>query len=131
MTPDLDPLWWIIAVAAGGALGGLLRHVVYLIIEHRGSSVFPVPTFTVNLVGSFVIGLLIGLYQAHDMDVFWVWVFAGGTCGAFTTFSSFSSDWLRLNREGRKLMGAAYVAMTVVFGIVLAGAGFYLGGTVI
>lgn len=131
MTHDLDPCWWILAIGAGGGVGSLMRHGVYRVLEHRGVTTFPTSTFTVNLVGSFLVGLFVALGTSEFLDPFWAQLLIGGTCGAFTTFSSFASDWLRLNRQKRRLLGACYVLMTLVFGIALAGAGLYVGGKIL
>ena len=120
MIDQLAILPWVTAVAVGGALGGLLRHGVYIAIEHRRIPTLPISTLTVNLVGSLLIGFLVGLGRRELLDPFWVVLLVGGTCGAFTTFSSFVADWLRLQRQGRRGLGVVYVVLTVVAGIGLA-----------
>ena len=120
MIDQLAILPWVTAVAVGGALGGLLRHGVYIAIEHRRIPALPISTLTVNLVGSLLIGFLVGLGRRELLDPFWVVLLVGGTCGAFTTFSSFVADWLRLQRQGRRGLGVVYVVLTVVAGIGLA-----------
>ena len=118
------------AVAVGGALGGLLRHGVYIAIEHRRVPDFPVASLTVNLVGSLAIGFLVGLGRHELLDPFWMVLLVGGTCGAFTTFSSFTADWLRLQRQGRRGLGVVYVGLTVVAGIGLAFVGISAAGLI-
>ena len=128
MIDELPMLPWVAAVAAGGAVGGLLRHGVYLAIEHRRVPDFPISSLTVNLIGSLLIGLLVGLGRRDLLDAFWMVLLVGGACGAFTTFSSFASGWLRLHRQGRRGAGALYVIVTVVAGIGLAFVGMSLAG---
>ena len=130
MTPPLEPGMWILAVAVGGGVGALLRHSVYVVKQHLGMTTFPASTFTVNLVGSFLIGIFAALGTSGQLGPFWTELLVGGACGAFTTFSSFAADWLRLNRNKRRLLGLGYATMTIVFGIALAGAGLYLGGKI-
>ena len=120
MIDQLSIISWVTAVAAGGALGGLLRHGVYLAIEHRRVPDLPISSLTVNLIGSLLIGFLFGLGRRELLDAFWVVLLVGGACGAFTTFSSFTADWLRLQRRGLRLAGVAYVILTLVAGIGLA-----------
>ncbi|MCH2173912.1 CrcB family protein [Myxococcota bacterium] len=124
----MNSLAWTFSIVLGAAGGALLRHASYLWIEARGHGSFPLPTFFVNLVGSFLIGLVVSLGSAGVLDRFWVELLAGGGCGAFTTFSSFSADWMRLNRTGHFGLGAAYVALTLGVGMALAALGLLLGG---
>ena len=130
MIDQLAILPWVTAVAVGGALGGLLRHGVYIAIEHRRIPTLPISTLTVNLVGSLLIGFLVGLGRRELLDPFWVVLLVGGTCGAFTTFSSFMADWLRLQRQGRRVLGVVYVVLTLVAGIGLAFIGMHAAGMV-
>lgn len=130
MIDQLSIISWVTAVAIGGALGGLLRHGVYIAIEHRRVPAFPISSLTVNLVGSLLIGFLVGLGRRELLDSFWVVLLVGGTCGAFTTFSSFTGDWLRLQRQGRRLTGVVYVLVTLIAGIGLAFAGMRAAGLV-
>jgi fluoride exporter len=89
---------WI-AVAAGGALGSLVRHAVNVATTARWPT-FPVGTIIVNVVGCFVIGLLAGLIATRRLHFPFYWrefVFVG-FLGGFTTFSTFSLETLVLAR---------------------------------
>lgn len=86
-------------VGTGGAVGAVLRYLVAnLILRWRGSTAFPTVTVVVNVVGSFVLGLvLFGGASSETM------VFVGvGLCGAFTTYSSFSVQTVRLWEDGMR-----------------------------
>lgn len=120
-------LSWMVSIAIGAIGGAFLRHAAYLYIERRNQTVFPVPTLFVNLVGSFLIGLFTALGTSGAIDRFGIEVLVAGGCGSLTTFSSFASDWMRLNRGGHKWLGILYVALTLVFGLGLAALGLVLG----
>ncbi|WP_331235825.1 fluoride efflux transporter FluC [Natronorarus salvus] len=81
-------------LGTGGAIGAVLRHLVYQLLVDQD---LPVPTLVVNVVGSFVFGLVV--FGGAASDTFF---FLGiGACGAFTTFSTFSYETVRLWQEGR------------------------------
>lgn len=117
---------WAIAISIGAAGGALLRHGSYSWIERRYAGVFPVATLFVNLLGSFLVGLIVGLAASGNLDPFWLKLLATGGCGSLTTFSSFSADWLRLNRAGRLGLGLVYVGLTLALGMALAAGGLVL-----
>ena len=120
-------LSWTVSIAIGAAGGALLRHGAYVYIERRNRSIFPIPSLLVNLLGSFLIGLFISLGASGVIDRFGLELLVSGGCGSLTTFSSFSGDWLLLNRSGRKLLGLVYVALTLIFGLAFAAIGLAAG----
>lgn len=108
-----------LAVGAGGAVGALSRYAVGRAIERRA-----VDTALVNVAGSFLLGVTLGL-EVGDPASLAVGV---GFCGAFTTFSSFAVDTVRLAEDGapgRALLNAAgtlaAALAAVVLGIEIAG----------
>ncbi len=112
-------------VAAGGALGSVLRYGVSCLLgQARG---FPWGTFTVNLLGSFLIGVFFG-YMAKNPNLGsgTVLFLSVGFCGGFTTFSTFSKEGLQLLQVGNYLMLLLYLAGSVILGIALAALGYFL-----
>ena len=83
-------------VGTGGAIGALCRHYVAAWVEVER---FPLGTLTVNVVGSFVLGLV--TFASPDADL--LLLVGTGACGSFTTFSSFSFDTVRLWETGSRL----------------------------
>ncbi len=76
-------------VGAGGAIGSMARYATALLI---GARMFPFATLTVNVAGSFIIGVLLGLSMKSNIsDNTWKFL-AVGVCGGFTTFSAFSLE---------------------------------------
>lgn len=107
------------AVFAGGGLGSVMRYGVQLLMHERITAYnFPWATLTVNIVGSFMIGLFYALSARLNLSDEMRMFLTAGLCGGFTTFSTFSNDNLLMIRQGEGLMCVVYVAISVVAGIV-------------
>ena len=120
----------ILAVALGGALGSVGR---YLVVDGMGrltGPAFPWGTMTVNGVGGFAIGLLAGLFAAHQGLAEWRYFLVTGVLGGFTTFSAFSLDAVALAQRGAWADAALYVGGSVVVSLAGTVAGFWLARTV-
>lgn len=115
------------AVAAGGALGSLLRFWMTGWIGELTGPRFPWHTLIINVLGSFVIGWF-GTLTAERLPIhadarIFVMV---GICGGFTTFSSFSLQSLDLLRTGEIALGLVYVGASVLLCLTAVTAGFLL-----
>jgi CrcB protein len=113
------------AIAAGGALGGLVRAAaVKLAPLHEGS--WPWATFCVNIAGCLILGYAVTHLLGRRRPPLLALAFVGvGICGALTTFSTLELELARLIHDGHGSLAAAYAAATLVAGagaIVLAGA---------
>lgn len=114
-------------VGLGGAAGSIARYGVGLLISKFAGQQFPVATFTINLVGCFIIGLLYGILQRNTWLTDTVWLIAAtGFCGGFTTFSSFALDGIILTRNQLISSALIYTLLSVVLGIFLCRAGIWL-----
>jgi|TARA_B110000908_G_scaffold46216_1_gene56290 CrcB protein len=105
---------WI-AVAVGGALGAMARYAVSTWIFQVSSHKFPYATLTVNVLGSFVMGILFVIIierSALPVEMRSLWMI--GFLGAFTTFSTFSLDALGLWQNGHLFVALLYVLATVI-----------------
>jgi fluoride exporter len=111
-------------VALGGGIGAALRHLTGLAALRLFGPSFPWGTFAVNILGSFLMGLLVELLARRfgasaEMRLF----LATGILGGYTTFSAFSLDTIVLWERGALLLAAGYVVASVVLsiGALLAG----------
>ncbi|MDP6635517.1 MAG: fluoride efflux transporter CrcB [Phycisphaerae bacterium] len=117
----------LLCIALGGAAGALSRYGVGQAVRRFGVE-FPWGTLCVNLVGSFLIGLIAGV-QMTLADSVRMRLFAAltvtGFLGAFTTFSAFSLESVSLVRREQFVLAGANVLVNCVFGLLLAMAGFW------
>jgi fluoride exporter len=112
-------------VALGAAVGAPLRFVVDRLIQRRARSAFPWGTLVVNVAGSFVLGVLLGgTAWFSDAAVLAVGV---GFCGAFTTYSTFGYETVRLLDDGSKTLAAANVLVSLTLGLGAACLGWLVG----
>ena len=118
----------ILLVAVGGAAGSVCRYLTGLAMTRWLGNGFPWGTITVNIVGSFVIGLLTELIARKvSMPMETRLLLVVGFLGGFTTFSSFSLDTMALFERGESLSAFAYVAASVLFSLGAAFGGLALG----
>lgn len=114
----------IMMLAAGGAIGTLLRYSVSGLTHRVMTGMFPWGTLAVNLIGSFIIGLLWGLFEIQNISSnFRTFLFVG-ILGGFTTFSTFALESLHLMRDGEMKLALSNVLASNILGILLVFAGF-------
>ena len=122
----LDILKNTIMVGCGSFIGGAARYLVSIAMKTVGKG-FPWGTLVVNLVGCLIIGLLWGFFSRNSSESSsWALFMTVGICGGFTTFSTFSKEALMMLQAGNFMSLMAYVAISVIAGIALVAAGFYL-----
>lgn len=118
----------IASVAVGGAFGAVARHLINISPLANTAGKFPLPTFVINVVGSFLIGLLFVIF-GERMEVsenVRLAIFVG-FLGAFTTFSTFEMEIFALARDRLTMMAILYLVLSVVVGFVGVSAGVALG----
>ncbi|GAA2338251.1 MULTISPECIES: fluoride efflux transporter CrcB [Streptomyces] len=113
---------WLLVVI-GGMVGAPLRYLTDRAVQSRHDSVFPWGTFTVNVIGCAVLGLLTGAATAGAASPELRLLLGTGLCGALTTYSTFSYETLRLAEDGARGFAVANVVVSVATGLGAAFAG--------
>ena len=116
---------WLLVIA-GAVVGAPLRYLTDRAVQARHDSVFPWGTFTVNVAGCTILGLLTGAAAEGAASAHLQLLLGTGLCGALTTYSTFSYETLRLTEGGARLYAVANVVGSLAAGL---GATF-LGDTV-
>jgi fluoride exporter len=110
-------------VGTGSFIGGILRYVISLSAQNRMLSTFPFGTFTVNVIGCFLIGIILGAGEKINLSPDTRLFLATGICGGFTTFSAFSQETFSLLRDGQVAYAVLYILASVVIGLLATIAG--------
>lgn len=114
----------IIVVAVGGAIGAVGRHLIGTYISKSFSGSFPMSTFLINIVGCFLMGLLMSsVVQKEIAETTWRLFLCVGVLGGFTTFSSFGYEALSMLYAGKTMMAGLYAGSSVIAGLFSAGTG--------
>ena len=120
----------VLIVFLGGGLGSIFRYLINLLIKNQEGE-FPINTFLVNMVGSFLIGILFGYLNENNYVNNNVMLFLViGFCGGLTTFSSFTYDSYELISFGKIFYLIIYNFLSVIIGIALVFFGFWLSKSV-
>jgi CrcB protein len=119
--------WVLPCVALGGFVGAPTRFLVDRLVADRIESDLPLGTFAVNITGSLLLGLLTGLGIAHHVPPPVEALVGTGFCGAYTTFSTWSYETVRLLSEGELLEAGVNAVVSLLVGLGAAGAGIALG----
>ncbi|HHW38594.1 MAG TPA: fluoride efflux transporter CrcB [Bacillales bacterium] len=118
---------WLIGF--GGAMGAAVRFLLGDFINKKWAQktklyMFPLGTWIINISGSFLLGVIAKYHLSNSIEE-WVWYFVGvGFCGAYTTFSTFGYETIRLIEAKKMGMAIIYVLSSLVVGIVFALMGF-------
>ncbi|GAB7088446.1 fluoride efflux transporter CrcB [Marinifilum fragile] len=114
----------LLLIGMGGFLGSISRFLVGQALHRFFDTVFPIGTMTVNIVGSFIIGVVYSLAERDNLISPEIRMFlAVGFCGGFTTFSSFAFDKLNLLKDSGFLYLSLYLGGSVFLGLLAV----YLG----
>ena len=111
----------LLLVALGGAVGSVLRYLLSGI-----NTSFPWGTFAVNILGSLLIGIFVGLVSKGFLSPEMKLLMVTGFCGGFTTFSTFANESFGMMKAGDVLQMALYVGVSVVIGILAVWGGMAL-----
>ena len=114
-------------IGAGGFLGSVMRYGSNHLMIKLFETTHPIGTFFVNILGSFIIGLVLGIFEnGASVSHNWKLFLAVGFCGGFTTFSSFALEnfnFLQSNQFGLSLM---YMSVSLIIGLAAVYFGFWI-----
>lgn len=113
----------ILLISIGGFFGAICRFQLSQLMNKKQPKKIPVGTLFVNLTGSFLLGLLIGMDSSEHIKL----LIGTGFMGAFTTFSTFNLEAISLLQSKAKSKGIIYICLTYSLGIILAFIGYSLG----
>jgi CrcB protein len=117
----------IVLLLAGGATGTVTRYAVSGLTHRYFDGTFPIGTLVVNLIGSFLIGLIWGLWETSNISSNTRTFIFIGILGGFTTFSSYTIETLNLFRDGEIKLGLTNILANNIIGLLLVFIGFILG----
>jgi len=114
--------WHFLAVGLGAAAGAWLRWLLALWLN--GPTTWPWGTFAANLVGGYLIGLLLGVIAAHPDWPMWIRLATvTGFLGGLTTFSTFSAETVAMIERGALLEAGGYAALSLIGSLMFTGLG--------
>lgn len=116
----------LLMVMIGAAVGAPSRWLLDQAIQSRHDSVFPWGTWFINVVGSLLLGLILGAAHHGSVSTTVVALAGTGFCGGFTTFSTFGYETVRLTQDGARLAAGLNILASLVVGLIAATAGWYL-----
>ncbi|MEL1242768.1 fluoride efflux transporter CrcB [Flavobacterium sp. DGU11] len=118
----------ILLVGLGGAIGSILRYLSAILVSKYWNQAFPLATFIINMVGCLLIGLLIAFIEKQPgvSDNFRL-LMVTGFCGGYTTYSAFAYENTSLIGSSQSLIAFAYIAASVLVGILFVWVGMYFG----
>ncbi|ACK70770.1 CrcB protein [Gloeothece citriformis PCC 7424] len=116
----------ILLVFLGGGLGSIARYLMGQLMTIHFPNILSLGTFTVNIIGSFIIGLVISLINKNQWNPQIGLLLATGFCGGFTTFSSFSYENTAYLKNNDYLLSFGYTIMSLFWGFAATFLGIYL-----
>ncbi len=113
-----------LVIAAGGALGAMLRYFIGDLAAHRYGPRFPVGTLTINLSACFLIGFVVYYLNHHTgLNPAWRYGIAVGFIGAYSTFSTFEWEIWTDMTTGAFWIGMAYLGVSIILGLLAVALG--------
>jgi CrcB protein len=113
----------LLLIALGAGIGAPARYLTDRTLQRRHPSLFPWGTLAVNIVASFVLGIVISASASSEVAA----LVGTGYCGALSTYSTFGYETLRLVQDGARRYALLNVAVSLVAGLGAAALGWTIG----
>ena len=115
-----------LAVGVAGGIGAVARYLLDGAVQDRTAGLFPFGTLTVNVIGSFILGILAGVVLRHTGSAHLKAVVGTGFCGGLTTWSTVSWETIRLAEEHAATLAVRYLMVTLAANLLAGGIGLVL-----
>jgi CrcB protein len=119
-------MWLAFGVALLAGAGAVSRYIADRAITHWRGSDFPWGTLVINVAGSFVLGVVVGLATHHGLSQVAAVVIGSGFCAGFTTFSTWTWETLALTEEGALLQASLNALGSLAAGLGAAALGLWI-----
>jgi CrcB protein len=117
----------LLLIGLGGGLGSGLRYLTTVVLQRYYSSIFPLATWVTNLIGCFLIGLIIGILDKNEMaNSDYKWFLITGFCGGYTTFSAFGYENINLMQNNNFGLSFLYISLSVISGLFAVWLGLFI-----
>lgn len=117
----------ILIIGLGGFLGSISRYGLNHLLDKRWEILFPYGTFTVNMLGCLLLGVIYGLMQRGNvLSEEWRLFLAIGFCGSFTTYSTFAYENFLMLRDSALISMLIYTGLSIFIGIVVVYLGYLI-----
>lgn len=124
-------MWNYVAVALGGVVGCCARFGATELVQYWFGRAFPLATLSINVTGCFAMGFLFFYAAEHNAVSPSLRIgLLSGLLGGFTTFSAFAMETVLLAEQGKSLLAAAYVLLSVSLGLAAALAGAWIARSI-
>jgi CrcB protein len=117
----------ILLIGLGGGIGSILRYLTSVLVNKYFTTTFPLATFIINMLGCFLIGVFMGFIEKGGTPDNYKYLFVTGFCGGYTTFSAFAFENSSLLNTHNTFIAFAYIAASVVAGMLFVWLGLLLG----
>lgn len=117
----------LVLIALGGGIGSIFRYLTSVMVQKYYASIFPLATLITNVLGCFLIGLIVGLLEKNQLtnsDLKWFLI--TGFCGGYTTFSAFGYENISLMQSNNSGLAFVYIGVSIITGLFAVWIGLFL-----